>query len=202
MKNKLLAALWLFIISICLVSSSFGASSCTKYPSKDVSGKGPLPYNYRVIDGNIHAGGHPLLGPEHDLDASDDTVISILEYLKSKAVTRVIDLENTKSIQERYSLLLEKEGFERLHIPMHATKVPTKQQWQMMKEWMKGPVYIHCKWGADRTGMVLGKYLIDVKRYSKTEALKAVSGGGSHSGILGGLKSYYYPTFWWFVNQK
>lgn len=200
MKRKfgLVCFLLLIFSAACFAVSSV----CVKYPAKLVSGAGPMPYNYRVIDGHIFAGGHPL-GPENKLEAGDETVLSILDFLKSKGVHNIIDLENTKKIQSRYSSLLEKEGMLRLHIPMHISKVPTSAEWKKMKELMKGPVYIHCKWGADRTGMVIAKYLIEEKGYTTKEAVEAVKTGGSHAGAKGGLKTeFYYPTLLWFLNRK
>jgi len=100
----------------------------------------------------------------------------------------VIDLENTRSIQSRYQGLLDNAGIKRLHIPLNASKVPTPFQWQQIKEAMKQPVYIHCKWGADRTGAIIAKYLVDVDGYDPEKAYEAVITGGSHAGPLGGLK--------------
>jgi protein-tyrosine phosphatase len=159
----------------------------TKYPTAEVLGKGPLPYNYRVIDQKIHAGGHPL-NPGTCLRNSDGQVLEILNYLKSQGIKIIIDLENTWWIQNRYKRLLKQAGLKRMHVPMHAQKVPNAKEWEKIKEALKEPVYIHCKWGADRTGAIIGRYLLEEKGYSSQEAWEAVLSSGTHAGYLGGLK--------------
>jgi len=148
----------------------------------------PLPYNYRLVEDHIHAGGHPL-GPTNNFKNSDKQVLAILNYLKSKEVTTIIDLENTRSIQKRYTKLLKQAGIKRIHIPMHESKVPSTKEWAIIKKAMAKPVYIHCKWGADRTGAVLGRYLVEIKGYEPKKAYAAVITKGSHAGPLGGLKT-------------
>ena len=108
--------------------------------------------------------------------------------LKLKGVKTIIDLERTWWIQKRYKILLEQAGLKRLHIPMHASKVPTAKEWRAIKTAFEHPVYLHCKWGADRTGSVIGRYLVEEKGYSSKEAWQAVISKGSHAGYIGGLK--------------
>lgn len=175
------------LILIIALPSNATISNVTKFPTAEVRGKGPFPYNYRVIDQKIHAGGHPL-NPSTWFRNTDEQALEILRYLKSKGVTTVIDLENTWWIQKRYKRLLKEANLKRLHIPMHAFKVPNAEEWKEIKEALKDPVYIHCKWGADRTGSVIGRYLVEEKGYSSPEAYKAVISGGSHAGYIGGLK--------------
>lgn len=186
--QRIRTVLILFAAAAVLAGAVHAGSICKRYPSSQVKGSGPLPYNYRVIDGHIHAGGHPLR-PSNDFGNTDEQVLSILSYLKAQGVDAIIDLENTKKIQSRYETLLKASGIKRLHIPMNASKVPDEAQWEEMREAMKGKVYIHCKWGADRTGAVIAKYLVEEKGYSPEDAYKAVTTGGSHAGILGGLKT-------------
>jgi protein-tyrosine phosphatase len=150
--------------------------------------EGSLPYNFRTIDKNVCAGGHPL-GPNTDFGNSDEKVLSILSALKSRGINTVIDLENTGYIQVRYQKLLDKAGLKRLHIPMNAVKVPDAKEWKLIKEAMEKPVYVHCKWGADRTGAVIGRYLVEEKHYTPEDAYEAVITGGKFAGPLGGLKT-------------
>jgi protein tyrosine phosphatase (PTP) superfamily phosphohydrolase (DUF442 family) len=165
----------------------YSASSVKTFPRARVGGNGPLPYNYRVIDKHIHVGGHPF-NPARRLRNSDEQVLSILNYLKSEGVDTVIDLENTQRIQARYTKLLKKAGLTRIHIPLSAQRTPDSAEWKQIKDAMKGPVYIHCKWGADRAGSVVGRYLVEERKYTPQEAYDAVISGGTHAGPLGGLK--------------
>jgi protein-tyrosine phosphatase len=176
------------ILTVIISSTVWAASSeVTTFSYKKVWGKGPLPYNYRIIDKKIHAGGHPF-NPGTSFGNSDRQTLSILKYLKSQGVKTVIDLQNSQWIAKRYRKLLRKAGIIRIHIPMHASKVPTQKEWQRIKKAMKKPVYIHCKWGADRTGAIIGRYLVEEKEYPSKEAYLAVITGGSHAGPIGGLK--------------
>ena len=149
---------------------------------------GLLPYNFRIIDDNVCAGGHPL-GPDTGFGNSDERTLLILPGIKNRGIDTVIDLENTRSIQSRYKRLLDKAGLKRLHIPMHAAKVPNKEEWKLIKKAMEKPVYIHCKWGADRTGAVIGRYLVEEKGYTPEAAYNSVITGGKFAGPLGGLKT-------------
>ena len=193
MKKKLSA----IMIGLLMAGTLLAATSeVVKLPAKEVQGTGPLPYNYRIIDGHLHAGGHPL-NPSNGLKNTDAQVRSILSYLKSKGVLTVIDLENTKSIQKRYQGILDEAGIKRIHVPLNSLVTPKKDEWERIKTALKGKVYVHCKWGADRTGAVIGRYLVEEKGYLPEDAYKAVVGGGSHAGALGGLK-----TNWFYRNLK
>ncbi|MFA5104378.1 MAG: dual specificity protein phosphatase family protein [Candidatus Margulisiibacteriota bacterium] len=185
LKQGLSFSVFILVLTGC---TAFAGSVCQKYPASQVKGEGPIPYNCRVIDSHVYAGGHPL-NPASNFGNSDSQVLSILSFLGSKGIKTVIDLENTKRIQSRYSQLLFSAGIKRIHIPLNESKVPTALEWAQMKEVMKKPVYIHCKWGADRTGAVIAKYLVEEKRYSPEDAYKAVISGGSHAGAMGGLKT-------------
>ena len=182
--KKRLTFLLLLLLAIPVLAS---ISSVQRHPTTEVQGAGLYPYNYRVIDNIIHAGGHPL-NPATKFGNSDEQALYILNYLKSQGVLTVIDLENTGKIQHRYQKLLDQVGIKRLHVPMNSMMVPNKREWLAIKQAMTQPVYIHCKWGADRTGAIIGRYLVELKGYYPDDAYKAVISGGSHSGYLGGLK--------------
>ncbi len=184
MLKKIIASIFILSIACQLYAVN---SEVVKFPAKEVGGAGPLPYNYRIIDGHIHAGGHPL-NPANSFSNTNEQVLSILAYLKSKNVLTVIDLENTGRIQARYQSLLDRAGIKRIHIPLNSFKVPNRKEWSLIKNAMRSPVYIHCKWGADRTGMAIARYLVEEKGCTPDAAYGAVITGGTHAGVLGGFK--------------
>ncbi|MEA3494015.1 MAG: dual specificity protein phosphatase family protein [Candidatus Margulisiibacteriota bacterium] len=195
MLHKIIGALT--ILFACISIANAEISNATKFPTAEIQGKGPLPYNYRIIDKSLHAGGHPL-NPRTKFKNSDEQVWAILDHLVSYNVKTVIDFENSWAIQNRYKYFLKHAGINRVHVPMHAFKLPNKQEWKKIKKAInEGPVYIHCKWGADRTGSVIGRYLVEEKGYAPEEAYRAVISGGTHAGYLGGLK-----TSWPFEKMK
>lgn len=170
-----------FILLLCFSIGSFA------FTAKEVSGTGPHPYNFHIINDHVYAGGHPL-NPKTEFGNSDEQALSILNYLKSLGVETVINLENTKSIQDRYAGLLDTVGLKQLHIPLSEKHVPTQKEWKSITEAMQGTVYIHCKWGADRTGAVVGRYLVEEEGLGSEEAYQGVITGGKYAGPKGGLK--------------
>lgn len=177
------------LLFLCSAANAI-TNEVTKFPTREISGIGPTPYNYRIIDENIHAGGHPL-NPSTGFRNTDEQALAIIEYLKSQGVETFIDFENTGWIQKRYKRLLKEAGIKRIHVHMHAFKIPNDKEWEEIKEAFEEPVYLHCKWGADRTGSVIGRYLVEEKGYSPQQAYQAVVSSGSHAGYLGGLKQSF-----------
>jgi len=158
------------------------------FTKQEVSGVGPYPYNFRIINSHVYAGGHPL-NPATDFKNTDEQAKTILQKLKSYGVQTVINLENSRAIRSRYKKLLDSEGLKEIHIPLNIVHMPNKDEWKEIITALDGTVFIHCKWGADRTGAVVGRYLVERENYSPDDAYKAVISGGKMAGPMGGLKT-------------
>jgi len=59
----------------------------------------------------------------------------------------------------------------------------------------RGPCYVHCKIGADRTGVAVAAYRVVAQGWSKEEALRELRGGGFgfHAKIYDGV--FDYPKY-------
>ena len=163
------------------------ASLCEKYG--DCQGFGKYPYNFRSIDNKLFAGGN-LFGPAVSKN-SPAKVFQYLKLLKSFGVKSVI-LLNVPAGYSAEGRTIEKYcgelGLEFYPCRMNAETVPDAAQTEKLMRLIDAGAYVHCNWGCDRTGSVIAKYLVEKKGYRGSDAFRAVIGGGSHSGNLGGLK--------------
>lgn len=156
----------------------------------DTASAGPeIPYNLRVIDQTLFAGGSLFDPQTHSRPI--EQVRQQLRFLKGSGVRTVVILnvparEDADLRTER--TLCREEGLRFLPVRMTADLVPDAQQTAAILAAIRRGAYVHCQWGADRTGAVIARYLRDVKGYSGEAALRAIQTGGSHTGRRGGFK--------------
>lgn len=183
-KKALKTFLLIFLLATIVFAKDI--SVCVKYD--DVSGSGKYPYNFRAIDNKLFAGG-TLFNPVGHLN-SEAKVLSYIKFLKGLGATNIITLNSLEDSKEAQILdkLCKQENLIHYNCPMHAELVPTDAQTKKIMELIDKKAYLHCTWGADRTGAVVAKYLRVKKGYSGYEAWSAVISKGSHAGKIGGLK--------------
>ncbi len=163
-----------------------GISVCEK--QEDVNGSGKYPYNFRLIDNCLAAGGS-LFNPVSKLN-SDEKVCEYIRLLKNLGINSLMLLHvplKTDSLTARLEACCQKEGMELIKMRMNAEQLPTDEQTVYLMNAIASGSYVHCMWGCDRTGAIIGKYL-RTKGYSGKEALDAIVNKGSHAGRLGGFK--------------
>ena len=73
-------------------------------------------------------------------------------------------------------------GMKYVNVPMTGLTPPTESQinqiFGLLEDQASGPVFVHCKRGADRTGAVIGAYRVDYDRWANAEALKEAKADG------------------------
>ncbi len=164
-------------------------SVSVKSPIGDARGDGARPYNFRVIDDRLFAGGtlfHPVTGAN-----PDERVRGYLRDLKGRGAKTVITLHvpSGKDRQlERLRRLCREEGLAWLPCRMTAEQVPDASRTAELLAAIDEGAYVHCQWGCDRTGAIIAKYLRERRGWSGRDAWNAVIANGSHAGPIGGFK--------------
>ncbi|GAB4275501.1 MAG: hypothetical protein Kow0029_16720 [Candidatus Rifleibacteriota bacterium] len=177
-------------------------SRCIKFD--DVDGSGKLPFNFRIIDDRLLAGGY-LFNPVTKKN-SVRKVHEYLKILKTLGASSIV-LLHVPAAGDKFTQELEKacreESLELYKLRMNSEKVPNADETARLMKLIDGGAYVHCMWGCDRTGAVIAKYLVDRKGYTSEQAFKAIIGGGSHAGKKGGFKKtpgnrnlllYFWPN--------
>jgi protein tyrosine phosphatase (PTP) superfamily phosphohydrolase (DUF442 family) len=102
------------------------------------------------------------------------------EQLKKLGVKTVVSLRMTRS-DRKY---LEGLGLRYRRIPITPWKANEARLLEVLKiitDPRNQPVHVHCKHGADRTGLVIALYRVVVQGWSKDRALRELSRFGFHS---------------------
>lgn len=138
-KNFFLAFMATFVFVLSLSMSSFAQTAPKEFPNIDI-------INFGQMDERFYRGAQPEM---------DD-----YQALKDLGITTIIDLRNDPTEYEKSAV--EALGMKYVNIPMSGWKYPKEEQ---IKEFMQvindpatGKVYVHCKAGKHRTGVVGAVY--------------------------------------------
>ncbi|MFH1454462.1 MAG: hypothetical protein ABIH00_10885 [Armatimonadota bacterium] len=182
-KVTTLIVLFLFL---CGLTFAYEKAECVKYD--DAGGSGKYPYNFRIIDNKLFAGGN-LFNPVGGKN-SKEKVLYYLKLLKDMGVKSIIALHVPRNSSQIKTLekLCKDEDLYFYKCPMNSETVPANEQTEKIMELIEDKAYVHCNWGADRTGAIIAKYLRLKHSYPGYDAWIAVISGGECAGKIGGLK--------------
>jgi tyrosine-protein phosphatase SIW14 len=106
--------------------------------------------NFHRVDDHVYRGAQPT--PEG------------LRSLANLGIRTVIDLRGSEHSEAAEKKIVEADGMRYVSIPMRGMSTPTDKQiseaLKLMNDAASGPVFIHCRRGADRTGAVIACYRI------------------------------------------
>src|SRR5438034_890173 len=127
--------------------------------------------NFYQVDEHVYRGAQP----------TDEG----FQYLASIGVRTVVDLREADSRAKEEESVVTAAGMKYINVPMTGLTPPTQAEINkilgIFDDSAAGPVFVHCKRGADRTGAVIASYRIDHDGWDNGRALKeAMARGMSH----------------------
>jgi tyrosine-protein phosphatase SIW14 len=123
--------------------------------------------NFYQVDQNVYRGAQP----------TEDGV----SYLAKLGVKTVLDLRETDRRSKAEEAMVTAAGMKYVNVPMTGLKPPTEAEISRVLgilEGNSGSVFVHCKRGADRTGVVIASYRIDQNKWSNKQALDEAKARG------------------------
>lgn len=157
---------------ICVVLAVLLAAS--PRAQAEAGAKTDLP-NFHAVHKYLYRGGEPSKAG--------------LARLKEMGVTTVIDLRGHKENVQREAAWARALGMQSINLPM-SSKAPTASQVDTFMKTIKeardgrrGPVFVHCAHGSDRTGCMIGIWRVSQEGYSYDQAYREMR------------KYYFTPKF-------
>ncbi len=127
--------------------------------------------NFHQVDQNFYRGAQP----------SDEG----LKNLASLGVKTIIDLRHGEDHAGTEQKAAERLGLRYINVPMEGLAAPTDRQisglMAVLNAAERGPVFVHCREGKDRTGAVVACYRIAHDHWSNDQALDEAKSYGMHS---------------------
>lgn len=140
---------------------------------------GELPH-FRRVSENLLRGGRP-------------TDVGMLR-LKEAGVRTIVNLENDMNAVQQEMTSARELGLVEISSPMRSLYAPPDAQVDeilaLLQDKRNFPIYLHCKHGEDRTGLIMGLYRVVVDHWSPEEAYREMREYGFHP-ILWNLDRYF-----------
>ena len=107
-----------------------------------------------------------------------------LSSLKSQGVKTIIDLEDDYRATRTERANAARLGLRWINSPMNAGQVPPNDQIDRIEAMLEDaslfPIFIHCKHGQDRTGLIIGIYRVETDHVSPSQAYQEMLQVGFH----------------------
>jgi tyrosine-protein phosphatase SIW14 len=124
--------------------------------------------NYHQVNEHIYRGAQPT-------DAG-------FQNLAKSGVKIVIDLRETDSRSVAEKKVVEAAGMRYINIPMYGMTAPPQASvdkvMALFNDTTSGPVFVHCRRGADRTGTVVACYRVAHDGWTNAKALTEAKANG------------------------
>ena len=123
--------------------------------------------NFYQVDTGVYRGAQP----------TEDGI----KYLAKIGVKTVLDLRAGDERSEAEEKLVAAAGMKYVNVPMSGRTPPTEAQISRVLAILEagsGSVFVHCKRGADRTGVVIASYRIDRDGWNNAQALSEAKARG------------------------
>jgi tyrosine-protein phosphatase SIW14 len=139
-----------------------------------------VPANFHEVENGIYRGASP---------GADGVA-----YLKSIGVKTILDLDDDKAAMKIESPAAAQNGVRWISLPMSgfwAPKTPTVDgALAAIADPSLRPIYIHCKHGQDRTGLVIGLYRVEYEYWQPAHAYQEMKALGFHPSLV--FLNHYY----------
>lgn len=121
--------------------------------------------------------------------------LSSLDELKKLGITTIIDLRSeARDFRDHERAHAEALGIHFISIPVNGFSTPTAAQlaefFTLLRQNPAPKIFIHCQFGADRTGVFIAAYRIVFQHWSSEDALSEMHRFGFHSHWHPGVITY------------
>ena len=111
-------------------------------------------------------------------------------------IATIVSLDDNESVVKQERQWADQLGIELVSIPIDVLRWPENEKVdqiliEMLKSRQSNQVYLHCRQGKDRTGLMTGLYRVFYQKWSKDQAYREMREMG-FSKILFHLKRYYW----------
>ena len=126
------------------------------------AGSAPGINNFDKVDDHVYRGGQPSNAG--------------FQYLAKIGVKNIIDLREADGRATEERRVVTAAGMNYINVPMTGLTPPTDAEitriLSVLEDVTSGPVFVHCRRGADRTGAVIAAYHIQHDKWNNDRALK------------------------------